>query len=251
MNTWTKTLLIARDRLASGFSTSPGGRRQRADMMARLGDSDLATLAPHVPRVLGGDADAWQELVVQLEPRLIQLLRRSRTLGPMRHNLDDCRAVMISVLERLRKDDYRGLRLFQPWVEANPGKDFGDWIRIVTVNMARDHVSSRLGAKRAEGQAPLNKRMLHTLASLLPGSDDPRLAYRPLMTHEQLARELLDYAGRTLDPAQFLALRRWMDGASFDELATELGRATPRDAEKLVRAALARLRRHFGDADDE
>ena len=219
-------------------------------MMTMLGDSELATLASHVPRVLGGDPGAWQELVVRLEPLLVQLLRRSRTLGPMRHNLDDCRAVMISVLERLRKDDYRGLRLFQPWADANPGKDFGDWIRIVTTNMARDYVSSRLGVERADDEPPLNKRMLHTLASLLPGGEDPRLAYRPLMTHAQLARELLDYAARTLDPAQLLALRRWMEGASFDELATELDLATPRDGEKLVRAALARLRRHFGDANE-
>src|SRR5215475_6163204 len=169
-------------------------------MMAMLG-ADLATLAAYVPRVVGGDGSAWQELVAQLEPLLIQLLRRSRALGPMRHNLDDCRAVMINVLERLKKDDYRSLRLFQPWADANPGKDFGDWIRIVTVNLARDHVSSRLGvAERGEDEAPRNKRMLNTLASLLPGDDDHRLAYRPLMTHTQLARELLEYAARALDP---------------------------------------------------
>jgi hypothetical protein len=221
-------------------------------MMTALGDSDLATLATYVPRVVGGDGSAWKEFVAQLEPLLVQLLRRSRTLGPMRHNLDDCRAVMIKVLERLKKDDYRGLRLFQPWADANPGKDFGDWIRIVTVNMARDHVSSRLGdAQRSDDEVPRNKRMLNTLASLLPGDDDHRLAYRPLMTHTQLARELLEYAARALDPTQFWALRRWMDGASFDELAVELGLAAPRDAHKLVRAALARLRRHFGEQADE
>ncbi len=219
--------------------------------MAVLGESDLSTLATYVPRVVGGDGAAWQELAVQLEPLLIKLLRRSRTLGPLRHNVDDCRAVMISVLERLKKDDYRGLRLFAPWAAANPGKDFGDWIRIVTANIARDHVSSRLGhAERGEDEPPLNKRMLHTLASLLPGDEDRRLAFRPLMTHEQLARELLEYAERALDPAQFEAMRRWMDGTSFAELAAELGLATPRDAEKLVRAALARLRRQFGDQDD-
>lgn len=217
-----------------------------------LGDPDLATLAAHVPLVIGGDGSAWKELVAQLEPLLIQLLRRSRTLGAMRHNVDDCRAVMINVLERLKRDDYRGLRLFQPWAAANPGKDFGDWIRIVTVNLARDHVSSRLGfAERAGDEAPLNKRMLHTLASLLPGDDDHRLAFRPLMTDAQLARELLEYAARSLDPAQLRALRRWLAGASFDEIAAELGLAAPRDADKLVRAALARLRRHFGGQTDE
>jgi len=218
-------------------------------MMTAMGDSDLAALAANVPRVVGGDASAWNELVVRLEPLLLQLLRRGRTLGPMRHNVDDCRAVMISVLERLSKNDFRGLRLFQPWADANPGKDFGDWIRIVTVNIARDHVSARLGGAARAGsddEAPLNKRMLNTLASLLPGDDDYRLAFRPSMTNVQLARELLEYAARSLESTQLHALRRWMDGASFDELAGELGLANPRDADKLVRAALARLRRHFG-----
>src|ERR1041384_422570 len=217
-------------------------------MMLAMGDSDLATLAANVPRVIGGDASAWNELVVRLEPLLLQLLRRSRTLGPMRHNVDDCRAVMISVLERLSKNDFRGLRLFQPWADANPGKEFGDWIRIVTINIARDHVSARLGGAARAGsddEALLNKRMLNTLASLLPGDDDHRLAFRPAMTNVQLARELLEYAARSLESTQLHALRRWMDGASFDELAGELGLANPRDADKLVRAALARLRRHF------
>lgn len=229
----------------------PDNRQTRRwDMMIAVGDSDLATLAAYVPRVVGGDGAAWQQLVVELEPRLIQLLRRSRTLGPMRHNLDDCRAVMINVLERLKKDDYRGLRLFRPWADANPGKDFGDWIRIVTVNLARDHVSSRLGAaEQRDDEPPRNKRMLNTLASLLPGSDDQRLAFRPMMTDAQLTRELLEYAARSLDPTQLRGLRRWMEGASFAELAVELGLATPRDADKLVRAALARLRRHFGGSD--
>src|SRR6185436_10669968 len=128
-------------------------------MMIAMGDSDLAALAADVSRVVGGDASAWNELVVRLEPLLLQLLRRSRTLGPMRHNVDDCRAVMISVLERLSKNDFRSLRLFQPWADANPGKDFGDWIRVVTVNIARDHVSARLGgaARSADSDGvPLN-----------------------------------------------------------------------------------------------
>ncbi|MEO8705650.1 MAG: hypothetical protein ABI867_36805 [Kofleriaceae bacterium] len=219
-------------------------------MMSALGESDLASLAVHVPHVVGGDAAAWEELVVRLEPLLIQLLRRSRTLGPLRHSVDDCRAVMISVLERLSKDDFRGLRLFSPWADVHPDKDFGDWIRIVTVNIARDHMSARLGDAARSGasddKTPLNKRMLHTLASLLPADDDYRLAFQPSMTNVQMARELLEYAARSLESTQLRALRRWMDGASHDELARELGLASPRDADKLVRAALARLRRHFG-----
>ena len=74
-------------------------------MMTALGNLDPATLATYVPRVVGGDDSAWKEFIAELAPLLIQLLRRSRTLGPMRHNLDDCRAVMIKVLERLKKDE--------------------------------------------------------------------------------------------------------------------------------------------------
>ncbi len=222
-------------------------------MMGAVTDRDHAELAAYVPRVLGGDAAAWQELVARLEPHLMPLLRTSRTLGPLRHNIDDCRAVMTSVFERLSKDDHRALRLFQPWAGANPGKGFGDWIRIVTANMARDHVSSRLGGAGRFADAddvPLNKRMLNTLATLLPADDDNRLAFRPAMTNMQLARELLEYAERSLEGTQLRALRGWMEGATFDEIAAQLDLATPRDADKLVRAALARLRRHFGDDDD-
>lgn len=222
-------------------------------MMGAVTNSDLAELAAYVPRVLGGDAAAWQELVARLEPHLIPLLRSSRTLGPLRDNIDDCRAVMLSVFERLSKDDHRGLRLFQPWADANPGKNFGDWIRIVTANMARDHMSSRLGGAGRFADAddvPLNKRLLNTLATLLPSDDDDRLAFRPAMTKMQLARELLEYAERSLESTQLRALRGWMEGATFDEIAAQLGLAAPRDADKLVRAALARLRRHFGDDDD-
>jgi hypothetical protein len=215
-------------------------------MMTALEDTGFASLAAHVPRVVGGDPSAWKALVIELEPLLVQLLSRSRTLGPLRHSVDDVRAVMTTVLERLSKDNFRGLRLFLPWAEANPEKDFGDWIRIVTVNIARDHMSSRLGERARSDEAPLNKRMLNTLASLLPSDDDNRLAFRPSMTNVQMARELLEYAARSLEATQLRALRRWMDGASHDEIATELALETPREADKLVRAALARLRRHFG-----
>ena len=214
-------------------------------MVNALEDSDLASLAPHISRVVAGDSSAWKELCIRLEPLLLELLRRGRTLGPLRHSIDDCRAVMTSVLERLSKDDFRGLRLYLPWSGANPEKNFGDWIRIVTVNIARDHMTTRLGGAAAE-DGPLNKRMLNTLASLLPTDDDYRLAFRPSMTNVQMARELLEYAARSLESAQLSALRSWMDGASFEDIAGDLGLASPRDADKLVRAALARLRRHFG-----
>ena len=72
----------------------------------------------------------------------------------------------------------------------------------------------------------------------------------PLASQAPLARELLEYAARALDPTLLWALCRWMEGAPFDELATELGLAAPHDAEKVVCATVARLCRHFGDPAD-
>jgi DNA-directed RNA polymerase specialized sigma24 family protein len=213
-----------------------------------LEPDELAALAAYVPRVVANDPLAWQELASRLEPLLIRFLRRSKTLGPMRHSVDDCRTVMVKVLERLRKDEHRSLRLYATWADANPSKSFGDWMRILTTNLARDHVASRLGAADQDARGgPHNKRMLHTLATLLPEDGDDRLAARPAMTDAMMARELLESAQRLLDGDQMRALRRWMDGASFEELAEELGLPSARDADKRVRAALARLRRHFAD----
>jgi hypothetical protein len=69
-----------------------------------------------------------------------------------------------------------------------------------------------------------------------------------LLTRLKTREERLRYAARAVEHGP---LRRWMDGASFADLAAELGLAAPQDADKLVRAALARLHRHFGDQADE
>jgi hypothetical protein len=41
-------------------------------------------------------------------------------------------------------------------------------------------------------------------------------------------------------------LAGWLEGSSFDELAAELHLADVRAADKLLRSALAKLRRQFG-----
>lgn len=109
-----------------------------------LGASNLPALATDIPRVIAGDSGAWSELLFTLEPQLFLLLRRSRTFRPLRHNMDACRAVIFTVLQWLSTDDFHGLRTWEPWAHRHPDKHFGDWIQIVTDNIAREHVSSRL-----------------------------------------------------------------------------------------------------------
>lgn len=113
-------------------------------MMILLGASNLAALAADIPRVIDGDAEAWSELVILLEPQLFLLLRRSETFKPLRHDMNETWAVIFAVMVRLRADNFRGLRMWESWANSHPEKHFGDWIQIVTDNIAREHVSSRL-----------------------------------------------------------------------------------------------------------
>jgi hypothetical protein len=73
------------------------------------------------------------------------------------------------------------------------------------------------------------------------------------MTNRGTALELLRYAAGAVPEPQLSALELWTEGASFDDIARELevGAGAP-GAEKLVRAAIERLRRRFrGESSDE
>jgi hypothetical protein len=64
------------------------------------------------------------------------------------------------------------------------------------------------------------------------------------MTAAQTARQLLEFARSHLPVAQLEALTRWLDGGSFEDIEDECG-LSPNEARKLVRAAVAVLRRRF------
>jgi hypothetical protein len=66
------------------------------------------------------------------------------------------------------------------------------------------------------------------------------------MTNRGTALELLRYAAGAVPEPQLAALELWTEGASYDDIARELELAAGADgAEKLVRAAIERLRRRF------
>jgi DNA-directed RNA polymerase specialized sigma24 family protein len=192
-------------------------------------------------RRAGVDAEAWSELVEILWPELLDLTRRSRLMGPLRRSDDHVRNVATRVLEKLSADDFRRLSHFQAWSEARPGKTFSDWLRIVNANVVRDYVRSALGETGEIDSAPRGrKRILNEFAEHLP----QEMASRPPITLLQTARQLLEYAEGRLPPEQFVALKAWLEGASFEEIAEERS-VEVELARKTLRAALASLRRHF------
>jgi len=149
------------------------------------------------------------------------------------------------LVEKLGRDDGHGLRLYRPWRERNADKRFEDWMRIVVANAVRDQLREQLGEGKPEddAQLPSVKRLLNEFAQALPIE---RLGVRPPITAAQTARQVLDFARGSLPDDQYAALTRWIGGATFEEIEDELGLAEPDEGRKLVRAAVAVLRRRFG-----
>jgi hypothetical protein len=68
---------------------------------------------------------------------------------------------------------------------------------------------------------------------------------RPPITNRGTARELLRFAAGAIPDDQRRALELWAQSEGFDDIARELNLATPQEAERVVRAAIERLRRKF------
>jgi DNA-directed RNA polymerase specialized sigma24 family protein len=196
-----------------------------------------------IERILGGDDGAWSRLWQLVEPRLYATLRRPYFLGPLSQREDDCRNVVLQVMERLKAGDYARLRTFMAARREKPGLVFMAWLLVVAKRVAIDYMRSHeeyvdrrheVGASRPGAWRVIDSWVADSRA---PGA-------RPSITAEATAHEILARAG-FLPPLQQRTLAAWLAGRTWAEIAAEEGLASERDAEKALRAALASLRRQF------
>lgn len=191
----------------------------------------------------GGDGAAWTALVKEIWPYLIHLAKSSRSMGAMARSEDHVRNVVTAVVAKLGRDDRRGLNLSLSWCARNTSKGFDDWLRVVTTNVIRDYVRHELGdALSRTGAEPSVTGFLNEFRTS-PILDS--LGIRPPITAAQTARELLQFAENHLPALQLSALRAWLDGHELGEIAEQGALPDADEARKLVRAAIATLRRHF------
>lgn len=205
-------------------------------------------------RVASTAEPPWRELVALLWPELLRLVRKSRGMKALAHSDDHVHNAALLTLEKLGKDGCRAARLYAPWRDAHPGKSLDDWLRIVTTNVVRDYVrerSGRSGARRggtggeaSSSETRMDKRLLQSLATMLPDDDDLPPSAMLSATSSHAARELAAWAEDRLPEEQLAALTSWLAGSSFEEMAAELSIANAAAAKKLVRAAVATLRRY-------
>jgi DNA-directed RNA polymerase specialized sigma24 family protein len=186
-----------------------------------------------------GDSKAWTAMVERLWNPLHRIVRTSRSMGGARSE-DDIRDVLTRLFSKLGARNGRGMQLYVTWRARHPDKTIEDWLRIVVKNVMRDRARRALGA-RGPADEPSVKRLLNEFAAS-PAIET--LGRRPPMTAAQTARQLLEFARSHLPVAQLEALTRWLDGGSFEDIEDECG-LSPNEARKLVRAAVAVLRRRF------
>lgn len=192
-----------------------------------------------------GDEQAWQRLWAAVEPRLLRLVSQPRFLGPLGQREDDCRNIVVEVLARLRADDYHRLKIYLETRLTNPSLKFMTWLRVVAKRVGidymrghPDYIDRRRQADR--GSAPGEWVEAGTLpsGSKLHGE-------RPPFTNRGTAQQLLRYAAGAIPDTQRRALEMWVQSETYEEIARVLEIESAVAAERMVRAAIERLRRRF------
>jgi len=207
-------------------------------------DAPILAAEPLVRRVAAGETAVFQELMAALWEPCIGLVRASPAMRGLSATDDDAREVVTRLMSKLERDSHRTLRLYVDWCERHPDKSFADWLKITVANVARDFGRERRGSdvRRAPNE-PGSKRLLNEFAQSLPLDD---IGARPPMTDAQTARQLLEFARSRLPASQLGALEAWLQGADYDGIAESQELTGPEDAKKLIRAAIAVIRREFG-----
>jgi DNA-directed RNA polymerase specialized sigma24 family protein len=205
-----------------------------------IDDADLERL---VVATADGDQRAWGKLWAAIEPPLSRIIAQPRFLGRLGQGEDDRRNIVVLVMERLRKDGFHRLRLYLDARRGNPRLRFMGWLRVVAKRVGIDCLRAHPEYLRRHDDNPSEPGRWVEQKTLPPAS---RIGgERPPVTNRGTARELLQYAAGSVPPEQLRALTLWTESESFGDIAAALGLGGPTDAERLVRAAIERLRRHY------
>jgi DNA-directed RNA polymerase specialized sigma24 family protein len=195
-----------------------------------------------------GDAAAWKQLWAALEPPLSRIVAQPRFLGRLGQREDDRKNIVLNVITRLRAENFARLGLYLEAKQQNPKLRFLSWLRVVAKRVGIDYLRAHPDYLRRHDADASRPGVWVDPGTLPPASQ--LFGQRPPMTIQGTAHELLAYAKGAIPEDQYQAIELWSRSESFDDIAKTLKLASPQAAEKMVRAALERLRRKFRPEDD-
>lgn len=220
----------------------------RIDVTKDEAVNDEVDVEKLVDAAAAGDQPAWQQLMVELKPPLTRIVAQPRFLGRLGQREDDRDNIVIAVFERLRANDYARLKLYLEARTANPKLKFLSWLRVVAKRVGIDYLRAHPDYLRRHDAGASKPGEWVEAGTLPPGSQ--LFGQRPPVTMLGTAHELIQYArSGALPEDQQRAIELWSQSESFDEIAKTLGLKSSQAAERMVRAALERLRRKYRPGD--
>ncbi len=229
---------------------------------------------PLVMGVVNGDRSAWFRLTLHIEDWVEEHAPRHWRMRKARlaRSEDDVRDVLLETLERVDRNDFRVLRQYlEQKLRAVPDVRSADsepvsfvaWLAALVDFAIRDHVRRRYGRAPAQSaqtrdvpaaveQPPvaLSKRSLQSWAVHPREAETADYASQtPSLSRIVTARSILRYAEQAFDARELSLFRRYLEHASFEELALEFEFARPELARAEIRKLKERLRARFRDAE--
>jgi DNA-directed RNA polymerase specialized sigma24 family protein len=194
------------------------------------------------------DEHAWKNLWAVIEPVLLRIIAQPHFLGRLGQREDDRRNIVVAVMARLRAENFHRLQLYLDARRANPRLRFISWLRVVTKRVGVDYMRQHQDyVRRHDDDASTPGRWVD--AGTLPPASQ-LVGERPPVTNRGTAQKLLQYAEGAIPNDHRRALELWAQSESFPSIARILGLDTATEAERIVRAAIERLRRRFRDAQE-
>jgi DNA-directed RNA polymerase specialized sigma24 family protein len=209
-------------------------------------DAEVETL---VSAAAAGDEAAWQRLMTAIKAPLAKIVAQPRFLGKLGRREDDRDNIVVAVLERLRAENFRRLGIYLEARRANPNLKFMSWLRVVAKRVGIDYLRGHQDYIRNYDADASKPGELVEARTLPPPSQ--LYGIRPPITVLGTAHELLFKAAEILAPDQLAAVKLWIHSESYDDIAKAMSLPSARDAERIVRAALERMRRNLRDPDPE
>jgi hypothetical protein len=212
-----------------------------------------------VQLTLAGDGAAWQQLQAALDPMITSIARshpglRAKGLAALP---DDVAEVRTATFERLARKNFDNLKRFvERQSQAAPERPerFDAWIYGAVDYVIREHLRQRFGRAPKPNPGEPNavrpsKRELQSQAGRIDGLEVDRSFISTLgMTSKLTVAEIWTHIERDFDADEVRALRLYYsDDRDFDEIASGLGLADDKSAEKLIRRLNARLRYRFAN----
>ncbi|MBS1118317.1 MAG: hypothetical protein H6Q90_545 [Deltaproteobacteria bacterium] len=193
------------------------------------------------------DEASWQRLWAAIEPPLLRIVAQPRFLGRLGQREDDRRNIVVAVMARLRADQFHRLQLYLSARQSNPRLRFISWLRVVAKRVGIDYLRAHPDYVRRHEVDASRPGAWIDAGTLPPASQ--LAGERPPVTNQGTVRAMLQFAAGAIPDEQRRALELWAQSETFEDIARVLGLATGQHAERMVRAAIERLRRRFREVE--